>query len=75
MAAAPTPAAAVTLSGAPRVSTAAVHAGLAGEGAETLRALPRPTKGRASGPAVRYPAIKKPTSKPGKKVTKIAKAA
>jgi hypothetical protein len=32
-------------------------------------------KGRASGPATRYPAIKKPTSKPRKKATKIAKAA
>jgi hypothetical protein len=32
-------------------------------------------KGRASGPAVRYPAIKKATNKPRKKATKIAKAA
>jgi hypothetical protein len=32
-------------------------------------------KGRASGPAVRYPAIKKTTNKPRKKATKIAKAA
>jgi DDE family transposase len=32
-------------------------------------------KGRASGPAMRYPAIKKPTGKPRKKATKIAKAA
>jgi hypothetical protein len=32
-------------------------------------------KGRRSGPAVRYPAIKKPTSKPKKKARKTAKAA
>jgi hypothetical protein len=32
-------------------------------------------KGRASGPAVRHPAIKKATNKPHKKATKIAKAA
>jgi hypothetical protein len=32
-------------------------------------------KGRASGPAMRFPAIKKPTGKPRKKATKIAKAA
>ena len=32
-------------------------------------------KGRTSGPAMRFPAIKKPTGKPRKKATKIAKAA
>jgi hypothetical protein len=32
-------------------------------------------KGRCSGPATRYPAIKKPTKKPRNKQAKIAKAA
>jgi hypothetical protein len=43
---------------------------------------PKPTgcppgrpKGRCSGPAMRYPAIKRPTKKPQKKTTKTAKAA
>jgi hypothetical protein len=43
--AAPAAGAAVTLPGAPRVSAAAVHTGLAGRGAETRRALPRPAQG------------------------------
>jgi hypothetical protein len=36
---------------------------------------PRRPRGCASGPATRYPAIKKPTNKPHKKATKITKAA
>jgi hypothetical protein len=43
MGAAPTPAATVTLPDTARVSAAAVRTRLAGEDAETLRALPRPT--------------------------------
>jgi hypothetical protein len=54
-----TPAATVALSGTPRVSAAVVRTRLAGCHAETLRMFPGP-KGRPSGPAVRYPAIKKP---------------
>ena len=48
---------------------------LAGCCAETLRMLPRPPKGRASGTATRYPAIKKPTKKPTKKPPTAAKVA
>jgi hypothetical protein len=43
------------------------RARLAGGGTEILRALPGPAKGHTSGPATRYPAIKKPTRKPHKK--------
>jgi hypothetical protein len=42
--------------------------------APNRRALPRPVKGRVSGPAPRYPAIKKPTKKPRMKLTTAAEA-
>jgi hypothetical protein len=47
--AAPTPAAAVALSGAARVSAPAVRVGHTGRRAETCRALPRTTQGRLLG--------------------------
>jgi hypothetical protein len=57
----------------------AVHAGVAGCRAETLRALARSPQGHRSGPALRHPAINKPTTKPTKKArkkpTRAAKAA
>jgi hypothetical protein len=43
--------------------------------AETRRALPGPAKGRRSGLAVRYRAIRKPTKKPRMKQPTAAKAA
>ncbi len=71
-------AAAVTLPGAQGVSAPAGRARHAGHRAETPgRPLGRP-KGSSRGPATRYPAIKKPTSKPRKnkkKATTTAKAA
>jgi hypothetical protein len=52
-----------------------VRAWLAGCCAETLRVPSRPTKGRCTGLAMRYPAIKKPTKKPQKRAAKTTKAA
>jgi hypothetical protein len=42
---------------------------------ETLGVPARPAQGCCSGPAARYPAIKKPAKKPHKKAAKLAKAA
>jgi hypothetical protein len=72
---APTPAATVTLPGAPRISTAAVRTRLAGERAETLRMLPRPAQGPALGARCPLPGGQKPAKKPQKKAAKLAKAA
>ena len=72
---APTPAATVALSGAPRVSAAVVCTRLAGCCAEPSGCSPGRPKGCYSGPATRYPAIKKPTKKPRKEPPTTAKAA
>ena len=53
---------------------AAVRTGLASEYAETRRALPRPARGRCSGPAVRHPAIKKPAKRPRSRPPRTTRA-
>ena len=73
--AAATPAATVTLAGAPWISAAAGHARLAGHHAKPSGRSPGRPKGQRSGAAARHPAIKKPTKQPRIKQTKAAKAA